>query len=79
LPVVTNNVGTWSNIVREEKVGIVTEDSPTDFASGVLELVQNRDLAEEYGLRALELVISKFNWDNSASVLFNEYTKLLSV
>lgn len=79
LPVVTNNVGTWSNIVREEKVGIVTEDSPTDFASGVLELVQNRDLAEEYGLRALELVTSKFNWDNSASVLFNEYTKLLSV
>lgn len=79
LPVVANNVGTWTNVIREEKVGVVTRDSPRDFASGVLELVSNRDMAEEYGLRALKLVTNKFNWDNSARVLLNEYTQLLSV
>lgn len=79
LPVVANDIGTWTNIIREEKVGIVTEDNPSDFASGILELLRNRHVAQECGNKALELVTNKYNWDNSANVLLSEYTRLLSV
>lgn len=77
LPVVANNVGTWTSIVKKEKVGILTEDDPADFAAGILELVQNREFAEECGARGLELVKDQFNWDNSAKALLNEYSRLL--
>lgn len=78
LPVVTNDVGTWSNIIKNEKVGKVTKDNPADFASGILELVQSKDMVEECGRRGLELVTNKFNWDSSAKILLRVYKSLLN-
>lgn len=75
LPVVANDVGAWTDIIREENVGIVTADDPASFASGILELAENKELLEEYIRRGLELVRDKFSWDNSAKILFNEYKK----
>jgi glycosyltransferase involved in cell wall biosynthesis len=76
LPVVANDVGTWTNIIKQEKVGIVAEDDPADFASRILELIQNKELAEECGRRGLDLVKNEHNWDNSAKTLLNEYSHL---
>jgi glycosyltransferase involved in cell wall biosynthesis len=76
LPVVANDVGTWTNIIKEEKVGIVTEDNPSDFAAAVLELIENKDFCLECGFKGLDLVKRKYNWDNSAKILFNEYCRL---
>jgi glycosyltransferase involved in cell wall biosynthesis len=73
LPVVANNIGAWTDIIREENVGIVTEDNPVSFGSGILKLVENSDLLEDYRQRCLKLVRDKFNWDTSARVLLQAY------
>jgi glycosyltransferase involved in cell wall biosynthesis len=78
LPVVANDVGSWTRVIKDEKVGITTADTPADFASGILELIQDRELAQGCERRALELVKNKYNWDNSAKVLLSEYTHLVS-
>jgi glycosyltransferase involved in cell wall biosynthesis len=76
LPVVANDIGSWTNIIKEEKVGITTEDDPADFASGILELAENKKLLTEYGYRSLDLIARKYNWDKSAKTLFDTYGKL---
>lgn len=78
LPVVANDIGAWTNIIREEKVGIVTEDDPASFASGILELAENRSLLEECGRRGLMLIRDKFNWDRSAKMLLQTYRNCLN-
>ena len=78
LPVVVNDVGTWTNIIKDEGVGIVTKDDPKDFASGVLQLIQNQEFATACGHKGLELVKNKYNWDNSAKILLYEYQHLVS-
>jgi glycosyltransferase involved in cell wall biosynthesis len=76
LPVVANDVGTWTKIIKEEKVGLVTEDNPSDFGAAVLELIENKEFCLECGFKALDLVRRKYNWDTSAQILFNEYCRL---
>ena len=77
LPIVANDVGTWTDIVKDEKVGIVTEDNPESFAEGVCELLADEEMSLRYGCRGLELVKSKFNSVNSAKILLNKYKTLL--
>jgi glycosyltransferase involved in cell wall biosynthesis len=76
LPVVANDVGTWTKIIKDEKVGIVTEDNPSDFGAAVLELIENKEFCLECGFKGLDLVKRKYNWDISAQILFNEYCRL---
>ncbi len=70
LPVVANDVGTWTRIVSDNKVGIVTEDSPSDFASALLDLLENPDDMYEYGQRGIELVKTRYNHDILAETLY---------
>jgi glycosyltransferase involved in cell wall biosynthesis len=77
LPVVANDVGSWTTIIKDEKVGIVTEDNAASFASGILELAENKKLLTEYGHRSLDLIANKYNWDKSASNLLETCEKLV--
>lgn len=76
LPVVANAIGAWTNIIKDEKIGILTDNNPKSFASGILRLLDNPTLLKEYGERGLALIRTKFNWDNSAKVLLNQYKRL---
>jgi glycosyltransferase involved in cell wall biosynthesis len=77
IPVVANEVGTWTNIVKDEEVGMVTEDDPVQFGSAILEMVENKDLAFKCACRGLELIKNKYSWDISAKTLLDEYNRLL--
>lgn len=77
LPIVANDVGAWSDIITEEKVGLVTEDDPQAFASAILKLLNDEELAAECGRRGKELVRTKYNWGNSARRLLDGYRMLL--
>jgi glycosyltransferase involved in cell wall biosynthesis len=77
LPVVANDVGGWTDIIKKQEVGILTGNDPADFASGILELVEDRELAEKCGRKGLWLVENEFNWDISAKKLSEGYTHLL--
>jgi glycosyltransferase involved in cell wall biosynthesis len=78
LPVVANDIGTWTNIITEEKVGLVTKGDEADFASGILRLLEDSEFAIKCGQKGIELVKNKYNWDNSAKILLNEYHRLLN-
>jgi len=78
LPVVVNEVGGWTEIIRENKAGVLTANDPKDFARGVLRLLDDPGMMAECGKRGLDLLRRKYLWDNSAKILFNEYRKLLS-
>ena len=78
LPVVVNEVGGWTEIIRENKAGVLTADDPKDFARGILQLLDDPGMMAECGKRGLDLLRRKYLWDNSAKILFNEYRKLLS-
>jgi len=78
LPIVANDVGGWTSLLKEEDIGILTEDDPKAFSNGVLELIENPELAQNRGRRALELVKGKHNWDNVTKKLVSVYETLLS-
>jgi glycosyltransferase involved in cell wall biosynthesis len=76
LPVVANDVGAWSRIIDEEKVGLLTENTPEDFARAVNELLGNEHLWNEFSYNALNAVAEKYNWDRSREALVKVYESL---
>lgn len=73
LPVVANNIGGWSRIIKEEEIGILTDDDPVDFASAILRLINNEDLRTKMSYNALDAVRGKYNWDKSVEPLVRIY------
>ncbi len=71
LPIVSNAVGGWVRIIKENKLGIVTGNTPEEFAEAILELLKNPDLIYECGQRGLELIKTRFNYDASAKILYD--------
>ncbi len=76
LPVVANDIGAWTNLIRDKEVGLVVDDSPSGFAAGLLELLQNPDLIHKYGQNGINLVKNELNYYKSAELLLNVYQEL---
>ena len=76
LPVVANEVGGWTDIIKNNGVGKVTMDQPEDFAKGILELLDAPEKMAESGRRGIELIKTVYNWDVSAKLLAQNYKKL---
>jgi len=76
LPIVANDIGGWTSILKEEGSGILTADDPQAFSNGVLELIENPELAQKCGQRGLELTKGKYNWDNITEKLVSLYETL---
>jgi glycosyltransferase involved in cell wall biosynthesis len=77
LPVVANDIGGWSRIIEEEKVGVLTKDAPEDFALAIDELLRDEHLRNEYSSNALNSIAQKYNWDKSSETLMKVYESLL--
>jgi glycosyltransferase involved in cell wall biosynthesis len=71
LPIVSNDVGGWVRIIRENKLGIVTGNTPEEFAEAILKLLKNPNLIYGCGQRGLELIKTHFNYDASAKILYD--------
>ena len=78
LPVVANDVGGWTEIIKENNVGRVTSDDPKDFAQNILELLNDPQELEQIGRKGIQLIKSVYNWDVSASLLKDAYKKLVN-
>ena len=77
LPVVANEIGGWTKVIKDEQVGLLTKCDPESFAQGIIKLLDNPDLSRRYGNMGLKLVNTKMNWDTSASALVNKYEQSL--
>lgn len=73
LPVVANDIGGWSKIIKLEEVGILTEDNPKSFAKGILKVLDNENLAQNFSEKGKKLIKNKYNWDISAKKLLQKY------
>jgi glycosyltransferase involved in cell wall biosynthesis len=73
---IATNIGGWTEIVDEEKIGILVEPTPRDMAYGIIYLLTNPNQIVERGQRAQRFA-GKQTWDKSAEILLKEYLYLL--
>ena len=78
LPVVANDIGGWTNLIADEKIGILTNDDPKSFSQGIITLLDNQVMHKQFSENASRLITKKMNWDFSAKVLLEKYEALLS-
>ena len=76
LPVVANDIGGWTKIISEEKVGLLSTDDPKDLANKIIQFIENPDMSYEYGLRGIELLNTKLNIKNTAKRFLEFIDKL---
>lgn len=62
-PTICTKVGDAAELIEEEKIGLVSEASPQDFASKIMLILKNRDLSKRMGKRAREVAEHKFAID----------------
>ena len=62
LPVVANDVNSWCNIIRDEKIGILTKDDPRDFADGINSLIEDEKMYVRMQNNMINLMNKKFSW-----------------
>jgi glycosyltransferase involved in cell wall biosynthesis len=77
LPVITNSIGGWTELVDRYKIGLTTESTAESLSEGILRLLEDSELAQECGTNGIRLVKDRFNWDISARRLHIEYSKLV--
>jgi glycosyltransferase involved in cell wall biosynthesis len=77
LPIVANDIGGWTEIIKQEKVGIITNSDPKSFAEAIVNITNNPRSMQEYSIRSLELIKTKYNWDLCIQPLLYIYEKLV--
>ena len=77
LPVVANDVGGWSRIIDDERIGMLTKDDPDDFGSAIGSLLENDELRSQMSLNCLKAVSLRYNWDKSIEPLTQIYEKFV--
>lgn len=77
LPIVANDIGAWTRIIKDNRVGVVTDNNSVAFAEGILELLEDTMLLYECGQRGIELVKRELNYYKSAEKLLDLYKRLV--
>lgn len=78
LPIIANDIGGWSNLIKKYKVGLVTENNPEAFAQGIITLLDNPILMKEYGINGQNLIKNQLNYNESAKKLYELYLQIVS-
>ena len=76
LPIVANDVGGWTDIVKRNNLGRVSRDDPVDFANCVLELLSDPEELIECGRNGIQVIQNIYNWHRSAKSLKKCYEAL---
>jgi glycosyltransferase involved in cell wall biosynthesis len=76
LPIVANDIGGWTEIIKKEHVGLVTSDDPKEFGEALVSIVTDTKAMVEFAFNGLELVKTKYNWNDSSKVLLEIYNDL---
>ncbi|MFX1385147.1 MAG: glycosyltransferase family 4 protein [Promethearchaeota archaeon] len=77
IPVVGNDIGGFTSIISDEKVGSLSSNDPRDLADKIIHLIENPDLASEYGERGINLLKGKLSIDENAKKLVKIIENLL--
>lgn len=74
-PTVTNPTGDLKDLVADEAVGLLAEESPEAFATAVDALLSDPDRAERMGKRARRLAEQRLSWRAIAADLADFYAE----
>ncbi|AIC16431.1 glycosyltransferase family 4 protein [Nitrososphaera viennensis] len=66
LPVIANDIGGWSKMIEDEKIGLLSKDDPKHFARCIDDLLSNESLWKEMHENTLHLIGTKYKWENVA-------------
>jgi glycosyltransferase involved in cell wall biosynthesis len=77
LPVVTTNIGGWTEKVTKNNLGLVTGFSPKEFAGGILFLIENPDFSYRCGVNGLEFVGKNYDIEKNSKLLLEQYNRLV--
>ena len=75
LPMAMSNFADWQRIFKESAL-FVDPYSPEDIADRILYLLDNPDIAKQFGDRARQLVRDEYSWENESKKLLNVYEEL---
>lgn len=76
-PVLVSNATAQKNLIERTQSGLVhLEKNPTDFAEKVLQLHQNKDLANQLGANGKRFVAEEFCWEKVSGNLIKLYDNL---
>ncbi|MDT8782462.1 MAG: glycosyltransferase family 4 protein [Candidatus Bathyarchaeota archaeon] len=78
LPVVANDVGGWTDIIKRYNLGRISEDNPINFANGIIELLSNPEELIRCGHNGIRAIKETYNWSKSADLLLTCYKRLLN-
>jgi glycosyltransferase involved in cell wall biosynthesis len=78
-PIVTNPYGDIKGLIEEHKVGLAADVTLEDFASKILLLLENPDLARQLGRNGRRAVESTYNWKTLVVGLEGFYARILSM
>jgi len=59
IPVVGNDIGGWTRVIKEEKLGLLSSKDPKDLADKIIYFIENQDEAYEYGKRGIDFLKKK--------------------
>lgn len=77
LPIVSNDVGSWSSIITDYDVGYVSDNDPKSYADCILKILKNNEFRLQCANRAIKAVKDDLNYYNSARQLLSAYEILL--
>lgn len=77
LPVIANDVGGWTDIIKKNNLGRVSRDDPVDFANCILELLSDPEELIKCGNNGIQLIKNTYNWSASAVTLLDCYKELV--
>lgn len=78
LPVIANDIGGWSRMIKDNNVGVITSDDPTEFGEAISNLIQNPSKMAQYSQNCRDLIKNEYNWDNSAKKLMSVYENIIT-
>lgn len=78
-PIISNAVGEVKNVIEDNRCGLTSHPAAIDdFAENIAAVLQNRDLAVEYGKRARRVAEEKYSWSGIAKNLELAYQEILN-
>jgi len=78
IPVIASNFPLWKEIIEKNHCGICVDPlNPLEIAKAIEYLLNNDDIAKNFGENGRKLVENKYNWENEEKKLLNLYKQLL--
>lgn len=62
VPVVANDIGGWSEFIKNERIGLLTRDDPEEYAQAIDSILSDEDLWRTMHCNAIGLIKSDHNW-----------------